>query len=183
MVAFQSQDFERHYAGNLIQPGQGQHRFLTVVFRDPVPLTTSILLTARHLLSPVGAPPGDLELHCVLQLEGFLLRSINAALRDPTRAVSTPLVVAVALLASYELKHGSLKSYHTHMRGLMTLINARGGLEQIGLQDPVSAQKPDRWGIVPSLTCSPACFSILNVSSSGLMQTPRAWLGVIRIVR
>ncbi|KAK5169925.1 uncharacterized protein LTR77_005903 [Saxophila tyrrhenica] len=138
IVALQAADFESHFAreNSVIKSGEAYGRFLSFIGRDPVVLTTSILLTTQHLLSPLGAPLRETESYYILQLEGHLIRSINAALDDPIRSISNELIVAVTLLAAYELKRGSLQGYHLHMGAIVQMCKQRGGLAEIGLADP-----------------------------------------------
>lgn len=48
------------------------------------------------------------------------------------RAISDDVIIAVVLLASTEATHGLRESYLLHIRGLMELINRRGGLRELG---------------------------------------------------
>ena len=46
---------------------------------------------------------------------------------------SDSLIGAVAKLASYEAMFGTPELYHLHIRNLQVMINARGGLDTLGL--------------------------------------------------
>jgi hypothetical protein len=67
------------------------------------------------------------------------MRAINSALEDPTRATSDHIIIAVLLLATCEALHGLRESYPVHMRGLMEMINHRGGLRCLGFEGCIEA--------------------------------------------
>ncbi len=95
-----------------------------------------MLVTTTFLLDLRERKSGENDELCALHLRGFMLSSINKALEDERRATSDPMLVAVALFAAYELKRGSVEAYHIHMNGLIKMINARGGLPELGRKDP-----------------------------------------------
>ena len=133
----QAQDFDAQYGE--ITPGViSWEKFYAYIFTDPMLLTVAILLTIRHQFEVFGrdsssrSPDGAR----ILNIERFLLRSINEALQDPVRSVSDQMLVAVILYGAYEIKHGTGERYHIQMRGLLQIIALRGGLREIGRQDP-----------------------------------------------
>lgn len=65
---------------------------------------------------------------CIWELRSFVTRTINEALRDPERGTCDALIGAVLILAKHEGLQGKADSYHIHMRGLVQMINLRGGL-------------------------------------------------------
>lgn len=99
-------------------------------------LTVALLITIRYRLECLGYRNHAKDFMQVLQLEEFLIRRINAALKQPGRAISDPMLVAVALCAAYEVKNGNPQAYHIHMKGLMQMIDMRGGLAAVGRDDP-----------------------------------------------
>lgn len=103
---------------------------------EPALLTAAILVTTRYLLVRQGRPLQAKERYNMLLLQGQAIRSMNAALQDPVRSVSDRMLTAVALLAAYELKHGTREGFQAHMEGLVRMINLRGGLPEIGRADP-----------------------------------------------
>ena len=111
-------------------------RFYEFVFTDPVLLTVALLITIRYRLECLGYRNRAKDFMQVLQLEDFLIKRVNAALKQPGRAVSDPMLVAVALCAAYEVKNGNPSAYHIHMKGLLRMIDLRGGLAKIGEEDP-----------------------------------------------
>ena len=65
---------------------------------------------------------------CIWELRSFVTRTINEALQDPERGTCDALIGAVLILATHEGLQGKANSYHIHMRGLVQMINLRGGL-------------------------------------------------------
>lgn len=135
IVQIQARDFEQHYA-----PPQSNvvvwERFYRFIFTDPVLLTVALLITIRYRLECLGYRNRARDFMQVLMLEDFLIKRVNAALKQPGRAVSDPMLVAVALCAAYEVKNGNPDAYHVHMKGLMQMIDIRGGLAAVGEGDP-----------------------------------------------
>jgi hypothetical protein len=131
----QAQDFDQQY-GAVIPGVTSWKRFYAFVFTDPVMLTTAILLTARHQFEVLGRDSSGEDGVRIANMERFLLQRINEALQDPIRGISDQMLIAVALYAAYEIKHGNCARYHIHMSGLVQMINLRGGLREIGQQDP-----------------------------------------------
>lgn len=131
----QAQDFDQQY-GAVIPGVTSWKRFYAFVFTDPVMLTVAILLTARHQIAVLGRDTSGHDGVRIANMESFLLNRINEALQDPVRGISDQMLVAVALYAAYEIKHGDGTRYHIHMNGLLQMIQLRGGLREIGQQDP-----------------------------------------------
>lgn len=134
LVFTQAQDFD-HQFGAVLPNVVFWERFYAFVFQDPIMINMALLLTARHQLETVGRSPQDQDLFLIGNLEQHIVRSINAALRDPSRRISDHLLVAVSLCASYDIKHGNPDSYGVHMKGLVQMIELRGGLPEVG-KDP-----------------------------------------------
>jgi hypothetical protein len=133
----QAQDFDAQYGE--ITPGViSWEKFYSYIFTDPMLLTVAILLTIRHQFEVFGrdassrSPDGAR----IINIERFLLRSINEALQEPVQSISDQILVTVILYAAYEIKHGTGERYHIHMRGLLQILNLRGGLREVGRQDP-----------------------------------------------
>lgn len=135
----QTGDFARLYSTTTVKaPSYG--RFYSFVFTDPILLSTAVLLGVRNQLDILGRPLAGTVLTSVVHIERFLVRSISNALQDPVRGVSDALLIAVALCAAYEIKHGSGACYHVHMRGLVQMIHLRGGLGALSDSDPYIAR-------------------------------------------
>jgi len=130
----QAVDFARQYDIGGDQASWG--RFYTFVYTDPILLSTAVLLGVRNQLDVLGRCIDGQTFASVLQIERFLMRSISDALGDPIRGISDQMLIAVALCAAYEIKHGTGACYHVHMRGLVQMIHLRGGLLAIGSPDP-----------------------------------------------
>lgn len=135
IVQIQSQDFEQNYVKANPQVTIWE-RFYRFIFTDPVLLTVALLITIRYRLEFLGYRNRAKDFMQVLQLEDFLIKRVNAALKQPDRAVSDPMLVTVALCAAYEVKNGNPDAYHIHMKGLMRMIDLRGGLPALGESDP-----------------------------------------------
>lgn len=73
-------------------------------------------------------------IHHVLELRGYVLRRINQALEDQSRATSDAMLAAVLLLATFEALHGLVGVYPVHMMGLMDMVNQRGGFQALGCE-------------------------------------------------
>jgi len=131
----QAQDFDQQY-GVVIPGVTPWKRFYAFVFTDPIMLTVAILLTARHQFAVLGREATGHDGVRIANMESFLLQRITEALQDPVRGISDQMLVAVALYAAYEIKHGGGSRYHIHMKGLLQMIQLRGGLREIGQQDP-----------------------------------------------
>lgn len=131
----QAQDFDQQY-GAVIPGVTSWKRFYAFVLTDPVMLTTAILLTARHQFAVLGREAAGHDGMHIANMESFPLQRINEALQDPVRGISDQMLVAVALYAAYEIKHNDGTRYHIHMNGLLQMIRLRGGLREIGQQDP-----------------------------------------------
>ena len=128
MVQIQAGDVSSQFGRSLERASRAE-TFYARIFTDPVLLTTCILITARQ--QKLGGLTGRLHSpHSwpLLEIEAFVVRSLNAALQDRSRAVTDPMILAVALCASHAAKSGNLEASHTHMKGLRQLIQIRGGL-------------------------------------------------------
>ena len=130
----QAVDFARQYDIGGDQASWG--RFYAFVHTDPILLSTAVLLGVRNQLDVLGKCIDGQIFAGVLQVERFLMRSISDALGHPIRGISDQMLIAVALCAAYEIKHGTGACYHIHMRGLVQMIHLRGGLLAIGSSDP-----------------------------------------------
>lgn len=129
----QAVDFARQYD---IAGHQGSWgRFYAFVYTDPILLSTAVLLGVRNQLDVLGRCLDRQTFASVMQIERFLMRSINEALGDPVRGVSDQMLITVGLCAAYEIKHGTGACYHVHMQGLVQMIQLRGGLAAIGQLD------------------------------------------------
>lgn len=134
MVQIQGQDYEAQFS---LTKDSVWEKYFSFVFRDPALLTVAVLLTIRHRLESLNNDGSIVHHHMqqLLQLETFLIQKVNSALDDSNRALSDPMLVVVALCASYALKCGNPEAYHIHMGGLVRMIRRRGGLDVIGRQD------------------------------------------------
>lgn len=100
----------------------------------------AILTGVRNQLELSGQPIRGRDLALVINLERYVINSVNIALDDRSRGTSDHLLCVVALCAAYEVKHGEPQRYHTHMQGLLQMIDLRGGLAAIGGLDPYTVR-------------------------------------------
>lgn len=119
-----------------LQPGTIWKRFWDFIFLDPALITVAVLLSITFLNQLWGSPPTESRWFSILQIRGFLIRTISGAFADGRRSTSDQLLVAVALASAFEIKYNSAEGYHAHMRGLIHMIRMRGGLSEIAKTDP-----------------------------------------------
>ena len=145
-------------------------------------LTTAILLTARHQFAVLGREASGHDGVRIANMESFLLQRINEALQDPVRGISDQMLVAVALYAAYEIKHGNGARYHVHMTGLLQMINLRGGLREIGQQDPY-VERLLLWqdANTARLAGIQGYFQNLDTSLDGPLSRPRPNPGIFQL--
>ncbi|KAL8647891.1 MAG: hypothetical protein Q9226_006242 [Calogaya cf. arnoldii] len=91
----------------------------------------------RSLWFPMAASE-QAKLNCkpeVLEkMKQQAITAINRGLQDPTLATSDQLIGAVAKMAAYEAGFaGDEGQYHMHMKGLVKMVELRGGLGSLGL--------------------------------------------------
>lgn len=117
-------------------PGAGYQVFFPGVAKDPAFLATAVLVATGHLLTVRKAPVSQNTIRCIYELRDFVIRTINKAIQDPERALSISLLAAVLIIASNEALQGSPANYHIHMKGLVKMINLRGGLSRLNDEQP-----------------------------------------------
>lgn len=105
-------------------------RWFPLAMDEPATFLTVMLLSASHLYSIQRKPNVAIDL---LALKEQAIRVINDSLADPSRSYSDAMVGAVAKMCSYEAMYGNTDSYMIHMKGLQSMIAARGGLSELGL--------------------------------------------------
>jgi hypothetical protein len=172
----QAVDFARQYNIGGDQASWG--RFYAFVYTDPILLSTAVLLGVRNQLDVLGKCIDGQTFASVLQIERFLMRSINDALGDPVRGVSDQMLIAVALCAAYEIKHGTGACYHIHMQGLVQMIHVRGGLLAIGSPDPYIVRLLT-W-IDTNTSKIAGCKPYLQGMDNGLISHPHANTAIFR---
>ncbi|KJY01832.1 hypothetical protein TI39_contig278g00065 [Zymoseptoria brevis] len=130
IVRVQSPSFDRIFMPSA-PAGTGYQTLTSRIIDDPALVGTAVLVAAGHILSIRNTTMSINVARCIFELKHFVLNIVNEALRDPSRATSDALICAVLILASHEGLQGSTASFHVHMRGLVGMINLRGGLSQI----------------------------------------------------
>ncbi|KAK4502822.1 hypothetical protein PRZ48_006248 [Zasmidium cellare] len=157
IVKTQSAMFESEIGPRVGVPERMPHhiRYMRFIFTDPVLITAALLTTVSYLTRSRRHQTGHArDLYHLLQLRGFLFRSINMALSSPSRSLSDQLLVAVALSSAFELEHDpTMQSYKTQMDGLVKMIDLRGGLSRIGDDDP-GAERFFMWHVGSTATLS-----------------------------
>ncbi|KAK3671687.1 hypothetical protein LTR78_008420 [Recurvomyces mirabilis] len=95
-----------------------------------------VLIDVRNALETLGRHRliGK-DLMLMIEFEQHLICSINNALQDSSRGLSDQILMAVALCAAYEAKHGDNTRYDIHMTALARMINLRGGFRELGKHD------------------------------------------------
>nr|POE86577.1 hypothetical protein CFP56_46761 [Quercus suber] len=179
IVYVQSRAIQDQYATGL-KSDFAHQRFMGFIFSDPNLLIIAMLISVRGLLSPSGESlPAYAHFH-VIQLYNFLIKSVNTALDDKKRSLSNHTLVCIALLAAYEVKHGSLDNYHLHMRGLVQMIELRGGIHAVGLQESW-IERFLLWNDVNSAEiahCQPYCSRLTQPSA---LRVPKADMEVYKV--
>ncbi|KAK4580422.1 hypothetical protein LTR86_000625 [Recurvomyces mirabilis] len=131
----QARDFARQFG---MQPklNASSTRIYEMAHSDPVTLQIVVLIGVRNALETLGRHRliGK-DLMLMIEFEQHLICSINNALQDSSRGLSEQILMAVALCAAYEAKHGDNTKYDIHMTGLVRMINLRGGFRELGKHD------------------------------------------------
>ncbi|KAL8805964.1 MAG: hypothetical protein Q9182_001621 [Xanthomendoza sp. 2 TL-2023] len=101
------------------------------VIAEQATLNVVILTAAFHYLSINNLQCAPEVLY---KLKQDAITSINRGLQDPQRAISDQLIGAVAKMAAYEAGFaGDEAQYHIHMKGLLKMVELRGGLQSLGM--------------------------------------------------
>lgn len=112
------------------QPGLLRKRWFPLVMSEAATFQVIILLSASNYASlrySYGEGPS------LLLLKSKAISSINTSLKDSDSPTSDELIGAVAKMASYEAMFGDQPTYEMHMRGLVKMVQLRGGLSSLGL--------------------------------------------------
>lgn len=178
IVATQARDFEMHFMRDL-EPGSGAETLIPGISKDPALIATAVLIAAGHMLAIRNAPMSQNISRCIYELRNFVIAHLNSAIQDPERAISDPLLVAVLILATHEGFQGSVDNYHIHMRGLIQMINMRGGLHKLDESQPY-IKKLIIWqdtNVATIMKCKPYYFSAKNSAEAPTVTpNPRLWL-------
>ncbi|KAI4246237.1 MAG: hypothetical protein LQ352_006431 [Teloschistes flavicans] len=91
-----------------------------------------IVLTAATNCISVGRAQCDPNI--LVKFKEHAISSINRALRGTNPIITDRLIGAAAKMAAYEAGFaGDEKQYHVHMKGLMKMVELRGGLDSLGM--------------------------------------------------
>ncbi|CAK4031778.1 Hypothetical predicted protein [Lecanosticta acicola] len=135
--------FLRYFAPEISFDASGREAFrshLWPMALENTSLFHGILLTVASHASLSGAL--NVPMYLLAQLKHSTLESINEAVTSPeTRgSIEDSVVGAIALLGGWELAYGDPNTYDTHIRGLETIINLRGGI--FGSQSTQTCTRP-----------------------------------------
>lgn len=111
-------------------PGLLRTRWFPLVLSEAATFQVVVLLSASNYASlryPSGDGPN------LLHLKSRAISGINDALKATNTPTSDQLIGAVAKMASYEAMFGDQQTYEMHMRGLLKMVQLRGGLQSLGL--------------------------------------------------
>lgn len=93
--------------------------------------------------------------------------------------MSDAILVAILILAGYEGLRGSRESYHVHMRGLVQMINMRGGLSKLNDSSP-HLRELVMWhdvNVSTVLRCPPYRSEMVDADCDQVVSAnPRMWL-------
>jgi hypothetical protein len=112
------------------QPGLLRTRWFPLVLSEAATFQVVVLLSASNYASlrySSGDGPN------LLLLKSRAISSINKALKATDSPSSDQLIGAVAKMASYEAMFGDQQTYEMHIRGLVKMVQLRGGLSSLGL--------------------------------------------------
>ncbi|KAI4198912.1 MAG: hypothetical protein LQ350_004977 [Teloschistes chrysophthalmus] len=91
-----------------------------------------IVLTAATNSISVGRAQCDPSI--LVKFKEHAISSINQALRGTNPVITDRLIGAAAKMAAYEAGFaGDEKQYHVHMKGLIKMVELRGGLNSLGM--------------------------------------------------
>lgn len=126
-----------HMAVDVPQLDGPNHRALLRTWWTPLAFSEAcsfiavILLAAARMSSLASVH--SLDPVRLLELKQETLGHINTRMRDLSTATADTSIGAVAKMASYESMYGDVATYQAHMRGLKRMIQARQGLDNLGL--------------------------------------------------
>ena len=130
MLALQTPDINRENESQSFPTKTSQGCFFTLTPSDAVPLSAATLLAVAHVRWLHGETLPRPE---QLRLREVALKALNAELEIVENKISDDLIVAVIIMAMYEMIHGQKEFYSAHMHGLVQMIQIRGGLADLGM--------------------------------------------------
>ncbi|KAF2163410.1 hypothetical protein M409DRAFT_57318 [Zasmidium cellare ATCC 36951] len=136
IAATQSLDFERQFIKHEVDPKSSSQMLTSAIMVDPAPLGAALLIAAGHIASIRARPMTKKVAKGIYAIRGHVLRTINKTMQNHERAVSDLILVAILILAGHQALQASIESYHGHMRGLVQMINIRGGLAKLNETSP-----------------------------------------------
>lgn len=103
------------------------------VIQDPL-LIKTVLFTSACFLNETGHLPKSI----VAAFRGIVYQSLNERLRLPDTQTSDAATLAVAEMALMEWYWGSTQEVHAHLQGLRTMVQLRGGIQDLGMHGYIS---------------------------------------------
>ncbi|KAI4213904.1 MAG: hypothetical protein LQ351_003599 [Letrouitia transgressa] len=111
--------------------GSLRSKWFPMVITEASTLNVIVLIAGSHYAAQTSVQRSP-EILCRLRHDA--LRAIQQSIKSCNGdLVSDQVIGAVAKMASYEAMFGTEESYHVHMKGLMRMVNLRGGIETLGL--------------------------------------------------
>lgn len=111
--------------------GSLRSKWFPMVITEASTLNVIVLIAGSHYAAQNSVHRSP-EILCRLRHDA--LRAIQQSIKGCNGdLVSDQVIGAVAKMASYEAMFGTEESYHVHMKGLMRMVNLRGGIETLGL--------------------------------------------------
>lgn len=180
LAQFQGQSFVKDVKNQLkpdAPPVNVVHLYLGYIASDPAAVLAAVLLSVHLLRKSPNWVPQPHEDYCLLVLRQAVIVEINSALDDPLRRISSPIMIAVALLSAYEAHYGSIQGWHIHVAGLVRMIQVRGGLAEIGRQS-IYEELWFLWQIRNTSSIAKCEDYWVTVSRTSALRHPRANLEV-----
>ena len=105
-------------------------QFFSLVVTDRAALHAMMLIAASCFVRERNPKP---HIEDLLQLRHAAIQETSSALAEEGRCTSDALIAAVVSMASYEASFGDHHICEVHMKGLVAMVESRGGLSALGL--------------------------------------------------
>ncbi|KAF5982825.1 tachykinin family [Fusarium coicis] len=98
--------------------------WLSLDLSNPASFNALMALSAAHLSQMQGFSQSEVA----LEFKSEAVRIVQLWMQDPERAVSDDVLAAILRLLTYERYWGTMAEWIIHHKGLMNLVEARGGI-------------------------------------------------------
>ncbi|KAF5989662.1 hypothetical protein FBULB1_665 [Fusarium bulbicola] len=102
--------------------------WLPLDLSNPASFNALMALSAAHLSRMQGFSQSEVA----LEFKSEAVRIVQLWMQDPERAVSDDVLAAIIRLLTYERYWGTEAEWIIHHKGLMNLVEARGGVARLG---------------------------------------------------